>query len=102
MASLVIIGGPASGRRIDLADGLVMIGRDETCTIPIPDDHLSRRHLQIGYDRRHDRHFAVDVGSTNGVTVNDTRLRRGELQLLDDGDVIRVGCSRLRYVRNQE
>ena len=79
-----------------------MIGRDEACSIPIPDEHVSRRHLQIGYDRRRDRHFAVDVGSTNGVTVNGTRLQRGALRLLDDGDLIHVGSSWLRYARNDE
>ncbi|NNM26601.1 MAG: FHA domain-containing protein [Phycisphaerales bacterium] len=101
MAFLVILSGPARGRRVDLAERLVMIGRDKTCTITIRDDHISRRHIQIGYDRRRDRHFAVDVGSTNGVTVNGTRLQRGALRLLDDGDLIEVGYSRLRYARNR-
>ncbi len=76
-----------------------MIGRDESCVLRIPDRRVSRRHLQIAYDRRRDTHFALDVGSANGVTVNGQRLVRGAEQPLDDGDEIRIGGSRLRYAR---
>ena len=98
MASLVIIAGPARGQRFDLREHTVIIGRDESCAIRIPDERVSRRHLQVGYDSRGDRHFALDVGSENGVTVNGIRLQRGSLQSLDSGDEIRIGRSSLRYV----
>ena len=74
-----------------------MVGRDTSCAIPIPDERISRRHLQLAYDGRSDRHLAIDVGSSNGVTVNGTRLVRGVERILDDGDEITIGASRLRF-----
>ena len=97
MASLDILEGPAPRRRFGLGPRSVMIGRDASCTIAIPDEHVSRRHLQIVYDRRRDRHFAVDVGSSNGVFVNGARIERGTERVLEDGDEIRIGHSSLRY-----
>lgn len=76
-----------------------MIGRAESCALRIPDGRVSRRHLQIVYDQRRRMHFALDIGSANGVTVNELRLVRGSERQLDDGDEIRIGCSRLRYTR---
>ena len=97
MASLDIQEGPAPGRQFGLGPRSVMIGRDESCTITIQDERVSRRHLQIVYDRRRDRHFVVDVGSSNGVLVNGVRIERGTERVLEDGDEIRIGHSRLRY-----
>ena len=74
-----------------------MIGRDASCALQIPDGRVSRRHLQIVFDRRRQQHFALDIGSTNGVTVNDLRLVRGTERELADGDEILIGGSRLRY-----
>lgn len=99
MACLVILGGVACGRRFDLAERPVMIGRDQVCAITLADAHVSRRHVQIGYDGQTDRHFALDVGSTNGVAVNGVRLERGALRLLDHGDLINLGPAQLRYER---
>jgi len=76
-----------------------MIGRDTSCALRIPDGRISRRHLQITYDRRRRKHFAVDIGSANGVTVNGLRLVRGSERHLDDGDEIHIGGSCLRYAR---
>lgn len=97
MAFLEILEGPARGRRFQLERRPVMIGRDTTCALRIPDERISRRHLQIAYDRRHREHFALDIGSANGVTVNGLRLVRGWQKALVDGDVIHIGHSRLRY-----
>ena len=77
-----------------------MIGRDASCAIPIADERISRRHLQLTYDGPGDRHLAIDVGSSNGVTVNGERLVRGVLRALEDGDEIALGGSRLRYSSN--
>ena len=97
MASVEIIGGPALGRRFGLGQRSVMVGRDPSCQIRIWDDQISRRHLQIVCDPSSERHAALDVGSANGVWVNGVRLERGSQRLLEDGDEIRIGQSRLRY-----
>ena len=74
-----------------------MVGRDPSCALPIADERISRRHLQVTYDEARDRHVAIDVGSSNGVAINGTRLVRGVERVLDDGDEIVVGGSTLRY-----
>ena len=102
MAFLDILDGPARGRRFRLEQSRVMIGRHESCALRIPDIRISRRHLQIVYDRRRGTHFALDIGSANGVTVNDLRLVRGTERRLDDGDEIRIGESCLRYTQDGE
>jgi pSer/pThr/pTyr-binding forkhead associated (FHA) protein len=99
LAFLNVIDGPARGLSFDLAQRNVMIGRDSLCAISIPDGRISRRHLQIVYERDGDRHVAVDVGSSNGVLVNGSRLERGAEWALEDGDEIGIGGSRLRYTQ---
>lgn len=97
MARITVIDGPMHGQRFDLTHRNVMIGRDASCTIPIPDERISRRHLMIAYDSRCGRHAAIDVGSSNGVTINGVRLVRGAQRPLIDGDEIAIGASCLRY-----
>ena len=99
MAFLDILSGPARGGRFRLDRRRVMIGRDLSCALRIPDGRISRRHLQIVYDRLRHVHFALDIESANGVTVNGSRLVRGAERLLDDGDEIRIGRSSLQYTR---
>jgi pSer/pThr/pTyr-binding forkhead associated (FHA) protein len=74
-----------------------MIGRDASCTIEIADELVSRRHLQIVFDPNRARHFAVDVGSSNGLFINGERVKRGTPHVLEDRDVIRIGHCRLKY-----
>lgn len=97
MAFLDVIDGPARGLWYGLAGQSVIIGRDVSCAISIADSRISRRHLQIAYERSSGRHLVVDVGSSNGVAVNGTRLRRGAQRMLEDGDEIGIGGSMLRY-----
>lgn len=100
MAYLCLINGPARGQTFDLSRRSVMIGRDASCAIPIPDERISRRHLQVAYDDRRECHMAIDVGSSNGVMVNGKRLVRGVERALENGDEITIGGSRLRYSSN--
>ncbi|MGK0219989.1 MAG: pSer/pThr/pTyr-binding forkhead associated (FHA) protein [Planctomycetota bacterium] len=100
LAYLDVIDGPARGLWYGLAGQNVTIGRDVSCAISIADSRISRRHLQIAYERSSGRHLAVDVGSSNGVSVNGTRLRRGVQLMLEDGDEIGIGGSKLRYMRD--
>ncbi|MBN1643169.1 MAG: FHA domain-containing protein [Anaerolineae bacterium] len=56
---------------------------------------VSRRHAQIYCDREPYR--IVDLGSSNGTTVNEIPLPEGEVRELHDGDEIAIGPFRLRY-----
>jgi len=99
MATIVVTAGPSEGRSFPLdASRLVSVGRDDQCRIQLLDEQVSRRHLQIRFEPDEDRHYAVDMRSANGVFVNGARVT--EEMPLDEGDVILVGQSELRYTRD--
>jgi len=73
-------------------DGPVIIGRAPDCAVAIHDAQLSRHHCAIepfggGWVFR-------DLGSKNGSFINNELIRS---QLLCEGDVVRIGKTRLIY-----
>jgi hypothetical protein len=82
-----------SGQRVSLGDRPVTIGRSSECTISLSDQNVSRRHAEV---RPGPRGYAVaDLGSTNGTTVNGTRIRAE--QPLADGDILSFGATYIRF-----
>jgi hypothetical protein len=80
------------GRRVQLGEEPVRIGRLPDCTIALSDTQVSRHHAEV---RRDERGFAVfDLGSLNGTTVNGVAVQE---HALADGDVISVGETAIRY-----
>jgi hypothetical protein len=80
------------GGRIALGDEPTVVGRMPECAVSLSDPQVSRRHAEI---RRDDFGFrVVDLGSTNGTQVNGVVVKD---QLLNDGDVIVIGATSLRY-----
>jgi len=80
-------------------------GRAENCEIVIDEQDISRRHAVL---RRRGGTFVIeDLGSRNGVFVNDEQVQEAEIA---PGDVVRLGrsveleilASRERYVRGKE
>jgi serine phosphatase RsbU (regulator of sigma subunit) len=57
------------------------IGRHHDNTIVLRDDSLSRFHARI--DHHDGRFFIQDLSSSNGVIVNDAKVRRSELKDFD-------------------
>ncbi len=99
MATLIVTSGPCEGKTYPLeSSNLVSVGRDDQCSFQLVDNEISRRHLQIRYDQDKRCHFAVDMRSANGVFVNGARIT-GDRQL-DEGDVIRIGQSEIRYTED--
>jgi hypothetical protein len=82
----------ADGRRVQLGDDPVRIGRLPDCTIPLSDSQASRHHAEV---HRTDNGFGVvDLDSLNGTTVNGVVIHEKELE---DGDVITIGETAIRY-----
>ncbi len=80
------------GRRVVLGDNPAVIGRMPDCAVPLSDPQVSRQHAEV---RRAERGYhVVDLGSTNGTTVNGVPARD---QALVDGDVIVVGATSIRF-----
>jgi general secretion pathway protein A len=76
----------------DLYRGRTMIGRAADADLRIDDRTISRHHCQVICT---DEHSVIqDLNSTNGVYVNERRVRR---HLLDDGEVFLLGAYQVAY-----
>ena len=99
MATLIVMSGPCEGKSYPLeSSSPVSVGRDDQCSFQLVDNEVSRRHLQVRYDRLKRCHFAVDMRSANGVFVNGTRIDSD--RQLDEGDVIRIGQSEICFTED--
>lgn len=95
VAMLLVLEGPAPGQRIFLDQAELIIGRDESCDLVIPERQVSRRHARIRLED--DRYFLEDLGSKNGTFVNGQEIQ--EPCALQDGDEIQIAfCCRLAFV----
>jgi hypothetical protein len=80
------------GKRVQLGDQPAIIGRMPECAVTLSDPQVSRHHAEI---RRAEHGYkVVDLGSTNGTTVNGVVVRE---QVLADGDAIGIGATSIRY-----
>lgn len=101
-------------QKISLKNRSILLGRDRTATLPLEAPTVSRRHATIDSDSR--GNYVIKDYSTNGVFVNGQRitntavlapgalirigpftlvLRGDELQILDQGDQIRLDACNL-------
>ena len=71
-------------KEIIIEDGLVF-GRDPACEIHINSDHISRRHAKLEVLEPLIR--VIDLGSVNGIFVNDKKVTEAELK---HGDTLRI------------
>lgn len=94
MASLVVLVGKSRGSCFTLEARPMVAGRDEACDIQVVDEMVSRRHLEVA-PLDGDRFQLTDLGSANGVFINDRRI--AESAVLHDNDVIVIGESKLLY-----
>jgi hypothetical protein len=67
----------------------VVVGRSASCDITVPDRSVSEEHCRILVTAR--GVVVVDMGSTNGTTVNGTRLEPYRAEVLADEDLLGVG-----------
>ena len=56
---------------------------------------MSRQHLQIRYDDKEDKHYAIVRSTKNGVFVNGKRIE--EETALVDLDMIKIGHTTVVY-----
>ena len=77
-----------------LYEGRNIIGRDMDCSITINDGHVSGKHAVLLF--RANKYSITDTQSSHGTFVNDVDIEL-EPQYLQDGDVIRVGNTELKF-----
>ncbi len=93
VASIGILG--RSGSRTSIAKERFFIGRDGHCDLIVEDTQVSRKHALI---QRSEQGFTIsDLGSRNGVTINDRKIGDGEKVELNDADCIGLGSTVLVY-----
>lgn len=85
--------GPDLGREIVLREENrpYVVGRAETCDLPLADEDASRQHATI--TRRGNQVFVLDKGSSNGVFFGETRLPSEREMLWRVPAMLRVGLS---------
>jgi hypothetical protein len=89
---LVAVNGALKGHDFRLRDGKNMIGTAADADVVLTDQFMSSRHAVI---RHEDGVFIiVDLDSTNGTYVNDSRVSKEEII---DNDRVRLGRTELRF-----
>ncbi len=93
-AWLTIVHSPPN-QGFPLSQDTLTIGRAHDNTIVLADPSVSRYHAQISVAA--EGFVITDLGSTSGTRVNDQPINPNLPQGLEDGDLIRVGDSVLRF-----
>jgi pSer/pThr/pTyr-binding forkhead associated (FHA) protein len=92
-ASLVIVGGHATGMEYTLTAAYSVIGRDKDAEIMLKDPLVSRQHAVVIY---HDGSYVLkDLDSTNGTHIKGALVKQANLR---HGDTFRVGDTTLQFV----
>jgi hypothetical protein len=89
--------GQLVGRAYPIGPGPAVVGRDPGCDVVCPDESVSRRHARVE-PRPDGKHQVSDLGSTNGVRVNQVRVRSAVLR---DGDYLQLGLCVYRFLAGE-
>ncbi len=94
--SLLVVKGTAAdlGRHVPCEEA-VTIGRDPNVELPLHDGSISREHCRVEPDPRLGGCVLVDLGSTNGTSLNRSRVRKPVA--LEAGDKIFLGVSVIKF-----
>jgi len=88
--------GTASAKQKELTTDVTVIGRGSTADLRLDDTGVSRQHAEVR--REGDDVVLVDLGSTNGTSVNGRHVERVRLT---PGDRIELGHCVLVYERDE-
>ncbi len=89
---VVILNGTGKGQDFRLVTGKNVMGTAADCDIVLPDKYMSSRHAVLRHEEG--TFVLVDLDSTNGTFVNDSRVSKEELI---DNDRIRLGRTELKF-----
>ncbi|MFO8072459.1 MAG: GGDEF domain-containing protein [Polyangia bacterium] len=90
---LILIYGELLGRRFEVSDEPLLVGRGSDASIQLEDDCISRRHCKIVPGA--DGVVLIDLDSTNGTYVNNTAV---SARPLHDGDRIQIGRTIFKFL----
>jgi hypothetical protein len=87
MHALIVETGKHKGKRLRIAEGESIVGRDETAQVRIASEEVSRSHCVL--ISHGDRLVVRDLNSSNGTFVNGKPIT--EETVLNPGDLLVVG-----------
>ncbi|MEM9415118.1 MAG: FHA domain-containing protein [Planctomycetota bacterium] len=98
MPALVVIHGGRRGEYFNLqVKAALVVGRDDALLAKMTDDaSVSRKHVEFIRHDTDDKCFAIDLGSSNGVRINGTKIDHS--QEVFDGDLIQIGHTLMVFV----
>jgi len=96
MASIIVMTGNQKGNYYPLGHRTNVVGRDEGLLIQILDEHISRKHMQIRFDKDKERYYALDMKSKHGVFINSSKINNETV--LADCDQIHIGQTDLLFI----
>jgi pSer/pThr/pTyr-binding forkhead associated (FHA) protein len=74
----------------------LILGRDESCDIVVPERNVSRQHVRLF--RQGDAFYVEDLESRNGSWVNDEPLRNAPRKLYDNDIITLATVAKLQFV----
>jgi signal transduction histidine kinase len=98
VASLFVIQGRDQGKRYDLSDALMSVGREATNAIQLHDTEVSRRHAEFRREKDTGQILLTDLGSSNGSFVNSDPVDR---RILKSGDRVQFGRTLMLFTDDQ-
>lgn len=88
---LVVQRGSDIGAKVPIKHGQTSLGRNPDNDVVVNEVAVSRYHALVRFNERTGEVSIMDLGSTNGVTVNNTEIKSGTPYTLRQRDTIFVG-----------
>ncbi len=92
------LNGPAAGQQVEVARGETILGRADSCNIIIDDASVSRAHARMTHSGG--SVSIEDLGSANGIAVNEQQLSAAVA--LEPDDVVEIGDRRFKVLIDGE
>lgn len=89
---ITVVRGPYKGREFVFTTDVVTLGKAPQNDIPLPDETVSRQHMEIQRDAK--GYLLRDLGSTNGTFLDGAEIREAFLR---NGSQVTVGETRFRF-----
>jgi pSer/pThr/pTyr-binding forkhead associated (FHA) protein len=87
--------GPQKGDYYPLGHRTNVVGRDEALLIQVLDEQVSRKHMQLRFDKEKGQYYVLDMKSKHGVFINGRKIENETA--LADGDQIYIGQTTLLF-----
>lgn len=84
--AIKFLSGSLAGQEVHLQKGLVVLGKEDSCQVSIPDSGISKKHAQITV--RDENVLIEDLGSSNGTYVEGKQIYS---HVLNTGDRVALG-----------